>query len=118
MKPKTIQLGYVAMYRYTPTEVLSPDHDEEKVEPDEIVLEKNEYTLIIDYPLDVEFKKVFKVDAKGMTRRELVNVIVESYKNVYANSEEYGVWGHYFGDLMLSDAEVIAENTIRLGVDS
>lgn len=117
-KTKEINLGYIAMCRYTPRTVLSPDYDDKKVDPKEIVLKQNDYTLVIEYPLTNPYKEQILVGKKGMTRRELVNIIVAAYKKVYASGDTYGIWGHYIGDLMLASAEVDCKNIITLGVDS
>ena len=150
MKTKEIELGYVAMYCYTPKTDLNPewqtpghDHyiegDEKKnVDEKEVVLQAGAYTLVIDYPLETPFKKSFVVGVKGMTRRALVNLIVKSYKKVYADEDTavgdpghipgmfnrqrsegpYGIWGHDLGDLMLSCATVKRNGDIELEVDS
>ena len=109
-----------------------------KATPEEIILKKGEYTLVIDYPLSTPFEKEFKVSKKGMTRQEFVDMACESYQLIYAieeasegktgnipgmlnrtsSSGKYGIWGHHIGDLTIHILYVGENNVITLGVDS
>jgi hypothetical protein len=159
MKSKSIDLGYVPMEGYTSKTPLNPEWqfpgheyyekgDELKnVDEKDVVLQRGTYDLVITYPLTTPFHKLFTVDAKGMTRRKLVNLIVKCYKKIYHDEDKavggetdnipgmlnrqtipgmlnrqtsegpYGIWGHCLGDLMLHTARV-DRMTITIGCDS
>ena len=71
--------------------------------PKQVILPAgNKYTLEIDYPLSKSFTVKIDTGEKGMTREDVVELIVNSYKEIYENDEQYGVWGHEFGDLILA----------------
>jgi hypothetical protein len=142
MKPKTIDLGYVAMYDYTSKTDLNPEWIREEggklVDANEVVLSKGNYVLVIHYPLTNAFKTKLVVKS-GMTRRQLVAFIVKMYKKVYADEDKgvghetgyisgmlnraqsngpYGIWGHVLSDLMLHTATVQKSGNITVGCDS
>jgi hypothetical protein len=143
---KTIDLGLVHMSSYTPDSRLGPDYyfdpkdsdynddyakEIRALKPDEEVLPSGKYVLEISYPLTNPFLHEF--ETKGMTRRELVNLIVESYKEIYKSEEDpgyipgmlnraasdgqYGIWGHHMSDLDLHTAYVKGK-TITVSCDS
>lgn len=114
-------------------------------QPNSPALEGNQsYRLIIDYPLRTEHIQKFKTGPGGMTKRELVNLIVKAYKYVYymenrtskvkedkivahgnmgmysrtSTEGKFGIWGHGINDLMLSCAHIDENNDITLGIDS
>lgn len=162
MKTRTINLGYIAMEGYRSGHSLWSKWMREdykhageiaKHPADEIVLPAGEYRLVIDYPLNNEFTHNFTVPrfrrdrcnpnyvvAGGFARRELVNLIVKSYKKIYRQEDRaatevtigkhgplfnrdqsdgpYGIWGHCLGDLILHTAYVNEAGKITLGVDS
>lgn len=94
---------------------------------DEIVIENNIATIIIDYPLNnpVEIE-IQSNTSKGFTRKQLAEKISEEYKRIYKEEDEstkiqttpiderkgiinrnqtdgkYGIWGHDIDDLDLS----------------
>lgn len=94
---------------------------------DEIVIDKSNVTLIIDYPLNNPVEIKIKSDnSKGFTRKELVQKISTEYNRIYKEEEDsaktkttpiderqgvinrnqtdgkYGIWGHDIDDLDLS----------------
>ena len=150
MKTKSIDLGYVPMEGYTPKDPLNPEWQTpghewyekgaelKNVDETEVVLQRGTYGLVITYPLSNPFRKIVDVEAKGMTRRELVNLIVKCYKKIYADEDKavgretenipgmlnrqtsegpYGIWGHCLGDLILHTARV-ERMTITVSCDS
>jgi hypothetical protein len=99
------------------------------VNKDEIVIEEDTITLIIDYPLTNEFR--LKINSKhGFTRRELITEISKAYYKLFEEEEatatiktipvekrttvynrnqtngKYGIWGHDIADLVLADVMV------------
>lgn len=151
-----INLGYIHIASYTPKESLFPgywldekDNDKEDIErnkkeiescpEDEIILEPNKtWNLEIDYPLTNPYKVEVYTYETGMTRREVVNMIVKHYKKIYKEEDKstkikvgraghllnrnqtdgkYGIWGHDIGDLIL---HTLYKNkkTLKVGVDS
>ena len=94
---------------------------------DDIVINNNIVTLIIDYPLDkpVEINIKSKLN-NGFKKRELVEIVSREYNRIYKEEEEstkvktipleereglinrnqtdgkYGIWGHDIDDLDLS----------------
>ena len=94
---------------------------------DEIVIDKSNVTLIIDYPLNNPVEIKIKSDnSNGFTRKELAQKISAEYNRIYKEEEEsaitkttpiderqglinrnqtdgkYGIWGHDIDDLDLS----------------
>lgn len=94
---------------------------------DEIVIENNIVTIIIDYPISKPIEIEIKSNTyKGFTRRQLAERISEEYNRIYREEEEsaktkttpinerkgiinrnqtdgkYGIWGHDIDDLDLS----------------
>jgi len=105
---KTIKLGYVHMFTYSPSQALAPhDGKVRQLDPMEVVLPSNRtFTLEIDYPLETAYTQTIRTGVRGMTRRVLVNKIVKAYEHVYANEDKYGVWGHHMTDLFLHTVNV------------
>jgi hypothetical protein len=111
---KEIDLGYVAMYKYKPTDRLTPlwlekmHEDDGKpqkpVDPNETVLAPGNYDVVLDHPFNTELRQQLPVGAIGMTRRQLVALIVKLYRKASKNPKKYGIWAHCFGDLMLHTA--------------
>jgi hypothetical protein len=118
-----------------------PDYQfEVNLKEGEIILPGNEkYTLVIDYPLSKPFKNKFKTPTEGISRKDLIKIIVNCYhyvydiedrtskimsghiENLYNRNEtegKYGIWGHDIGDLVLHTIWVDKNNVIELGVDS
>ena len=136
MSNRTIHLGRIHMSSWTPKARLAADYvfdpddecyDDEsskairKLKPEQIVLKKGTYTLKIDYPLSNPYTRTVTVREAGMTRRQLVNLIVLAYKAIYDTAEEniaYGIWGHCMADLMLHTAYVTPKGTITVSCDS
>ena len=136
MSNRTIHLGRIHMSSWTPKARLAADYvfdpddecyDDEsskairKLKPEQIVLKKGTYTLTITYPLHNPYTRKVTVREAGMTRRQLINLIVKAYKAVYAKvvtTNPYGIWGHCMDDLMLHTAYVTPKGTITVGCDS
>jgi hypothetical protein len=125
MKKKII-LGDVPIAKWEKGDSLYSDWMKEEKEyikeiaknkPDDIILPSGDYVLQIDYPLGNPFMTRFVVEDGGMTREQLVILVIKSYKKIYKNEDKYGIWGHNIGDLILCSAEVDG-NIITLGVDS
>jgi hypothetical protein len=97
------------------------------IEKDEIVINKGNVTLIIDYPLNNPVEIQIKANnSNGFSRKELAQKISTEYKRIYQEEEEsaktkttpiderqglinrnqtdgkYGIWGHDIDDLDLS----------------
>jgi hypothetical protein len=143
IKTKNIDLGYIALEGYDPSIPLVPTWDDRPakkgLKEDEVILPgKQEFLLQITYPLSIPYSGIIKTPAKGMTRREVVNKIVECYERIYREEDEavgkptpmitgmlnrdtsdgpYGIWGHVLSDLMLHTLNV-AGNKLTVGVDS
>ena len=137
-----IELGYIDIANWELGDPLFPEWDEDHsdLEENEIILAGNqEYTLVIDYPLHTPFKHVFRTHDDGMTREELLKLIVDSYHYVYDMEERsskiksglipgmynrnategiYGIWGHDIDDLVLDSIELDKDNVITLNVSS
>ena len=77
------------------------------------------YTLVIEYPLDDEYKFVIKTGKNGMGTICLLKYIYKFYKEIYKNEEKYGVWGHAISDLVIEQIQVSHKNkSIRIDVGS
>lgn len=111
-------------------QIENPDLDiPNLIDKDEIVIDTNDVTVIIDYPLSNEYR--FKINSKkGLTREALLKHISEHYYNIYKEEEEtasiktipqskrigiynrnetngkYGIWGHDLADLVLAEIVV------------
>ncbi len=90
------------------------------IKPNEVVIEEEELTMVIDYPVSgdvrVELKK-----KEGFTRMFIFKSIYEAYKRIYKEEDKesgdpgidnnlynrrrsggkYGIWGHYLEDLVI-----------------
>jgi hypothetical protein len=116
------------------------------IDPEKMVVETNEVTLVIDYPLNKPANFILKSSQKGFTAKQLVLEISKKYSEIYAEEEKsaktktvpvdkreglinrnetdgkYGVWGHDIGDLDLSSIEVYKTKDgkiqIVLGIES
>lgn len=112
---RTIPLGYISVATKQQVFTHYPAQRE-------IVLPAGTYTLKIDYPLNKVYKHTFDVSKKGISRRELINLICDHYTIIFVenenNDEDYGVWGHIINDLMLHTVFVSSKNHITIGVDS
>ncbi len=95
---------------------------------DEVVIPETRLTIIIDYPLSINYK--FAIASKnGFTRTQLINEISKHYYQLYDEEEKtatiktvplkqrkvynrnqtngkYGIWGHDIGDLVLDEIHV------------
>lgn len=106
-------------------ELEHPDKDlEQLIDKNEVVINNNKVTLIIDYPLTKECR--FELaSSNGFTRAQLVKQISEKYHQIYQEEEtsamtktipadkrttlynrnqtdgKYGIWGHDLADLAL-----------------
>lgn len=107
--------------------------------PNDMVLSPKKYQLNITYPLRTPYEHAFSVSNKGMTRIQLVSLIVKCYRKIYQEEDSavgkktqnipgmlnrdtsngpYGIWGHNIEDLMLCSATISPNGTITVGVDS
>jgi hypothetical protein len=141
MKEKTIELGHISLENYYPTDKLFSDWNGIlPLDGNEVVLEgEKDYVLKIDYPLSVPYIQTGRTPSCGVTRRELIGIIVDAYRAVYAMEDKtsgvpadhmhgmynrnttdgtYGIWGHDIGDLDLHSAYISKGGVITLGVDS
>ena len=93
---------------------------DELVNPDTIVIARDEITITFDYPLEREAKLTF-TNPGGFSRYEFFRCVYKGYKNIYAQEEAvdgdpgmipgmlnrarsdgpYGIWGHVMSDLFL-----------------
>ena len=93
---------------------------ENLINPNEVVIKDEEITMVITYPLSVEFRLTLEKKG-GFTRLDLFKSIYEAYKQIYEEEEKdagdpgtydnlynrkksegkYGIWGHYIGDLVI-----------------
>jgi hypothetical protein len=152
LRQNEIPLGYVALASYKSTKKLFPDwliedakEDKELAEriaqtpPDEVILAGGtSWTLVIDYPLSTPCNIPLRAGDGGMTRRQVVNAVVDAYRKIYREEAKttrtkpgflphsfnrnktdgkHGIWGHVLGDLTLHTL-CIHGNTLRVGVDS
>ncbi len=132
MKDININIGFIQIIDWVKgsDDIYPPWWDEEedskKEDPNEIILEEGNYTIVVNYPIERPYKKKVKVGSDGISRKALVDIAVESYKHVYSfvegdedsmNWNKYGIWGHSIGDLILHTF-YIKDNVISLGIDS
>ena len=145
-----IALGYIAMSNWKEGDKLYSDWMENldfiksfakyAKSEDEIILPGNtNYVLVIDYPLKNPYIKEFKTSKNGMSRKEFVKLVVDSYNDIYDTEERsskikaknidgmmnrittvgtYGIWRHSLDDLILHTLHLKDDNVIELGVDS
>jgi len=95
------------------------------ISKDEVVIPPNKITIIIDYPLSINYE--FELTSSiGFTRAQLITEISKHYHKLYDEEEKtatiktlpleqrkvynrnttngkYGIWGHDIGDLVLDD---------------
>ncbi len=141
-KTTTIDLGYVHMSSYTAGDSLdeyAAEDGRQAPDPKEVVLKEGKYSLVITYPLSNPYNGKFEVGKNGLTRGELVEKVIESYKEIYATEDDdvgaptgnisgmlnrassdgrYGIWGHCMEDLLLHTAYVGKDNVIEVACDS
>jgi len=73
--------GWVWPSKHKKSDVLK---EEVWIEENNIILKPNkEYILIIDYPVKNPFEYKFKTDSEGMSLKEVVNLAVKKYKQMY-----------------------------------
>lgn len=96
------------------------------VDKNEVVINEQKVTVIIDYPLANEYRFTLS-SASGFTREKLVKEISKAYRKIYKEEEatatiktvpqsrrtelynrnqtngKYGIWGHDFADLSLAE---------------
>lgn len=114
-------------------------------EHNRILKPNKKYTLIIDYPVRSPFEYSFTTNEKGMTLREVVDLAVKKYKQMYKEEDKstsikpmtmkeaskgkcsllnrvqtdgkYGIYGHDLSHLTITNVGVKG-NKIYLSVDS
>jgi len=112
------------------------------INKDEIVIDKSEVILIIDYPLESPIEiKLISDNSKGFTKKELIQKISSEYNRIYLEEEEtaviktiplkdrkglinrnktdgkYGIWGHDIDDLDLSGVIISKSNDGNLKLE-
>ena len=90
------------------------------IKPNEVVIDEEELTMVITYPLSVDVRVELKKEG-GFTRMFIFKSIYEAYKQIYEEEDEksgdpgtynnlynrkrstgkYGIWGHYLEDLVI-----------------
>lgn len=60
---------------------------ENTLNPDEIVISDTDITIVYDYPLSKEFKFTYYSES-GFSRKQLIELIVNEYKNIYKEEED------------------------------
>jgi hypothetical protein len=108
----------------------APEKDiDQLINGNEMVIQENKVTIIIDYPLNNPYKYIIS-STDGFTRTQLLKKISELYHSIYSEEEKtstiktippdkrvgiynrnetngkYGIWGHDIGDLDLSSISV------------
>lgn len=118
----------------------SSDESQKKtLDPDEIIVKKQDITIIYTYPLSGEFSFNHHTDCpEGFTREELSVQIMDRYRKIYDEEENedgdpglvpgmlnraqsdgpYGIWGHDIRDLILHTLYLHVDGTYSLGIDS
>ena len=135
---KSIRLGYMSIARGEWESSFDED-DETKLDPNEIIIPKQEITIIYDYPLADEFLFTHHTtNPAGFTREALSKAIMDQYRQIYeeedaedgdpglvpgmynraASHGKYGIWGHVIEDLILHTLHVHADGAYTLGLDS
>ena len=96
------------------------------IDKDKVVINENEITIIIDYPLRNKYSFILE-SKNGFTRKRLLNEISNNYYKIYQEEEssatiktipidkrtkmynrnetngKYGIWGHDIADLVLAN---------------
>ncbi len=86
----------------------NPDTEHHEPEdPDEIVINKQDITIIYDYPLEGRFPFKHHTDnVSGFTRETISEQIMNRYRKIYEeesqNQGKYGIYGHSIDQLQLS----------------
>ena len=90
------------------------------INPDEVVIKDEKITMVITYPLSVEFSVILEKKG-GFTRLDVFKSIYEGYKRIYEEEErvvgdpgtydnlynrkrsegKYGKWGHFLEELVI-----------------
>lgn len=82
-------------------------------------LENKEVEVTISYPLKTKYVFTYK-DKDGIgCVTDLISNIVSKYRFVYSKSEEFGIWGHCIGDLVIEGLNLdLTTNKIILYIGS
>jgi len=64
------------------------------------------YTLLITYPLNSGVEFLIHSGDNGCGLISLLSDIGKAYEKVYASPEQFGIWGHDIGDLVLESISV------------
>lgn len=142
-RSKKIDLGYIHLATWDRRKKLVPswwDDKRKKIpQASEVILPANTlFILKIDYPLTIPYYHEFFVGSDGMTRGEVIQKIVNCYKELYAEEElsssisaspqgtlinrsrtngKYGIWGHVLSDLLLHTL-IIRGERLEISCDS
>ena len=93
---------------------------ENLIKPNEVVIKDEKITMVVSYPLSVEFRAILEKKG-GFTRLDVFKNIYEAYKRIYEEEErdvgdpgtydnlynrkqsegKYGIWGHYLEELVI-----------------
>lgn len=115
------------------------------IDGDKKIIEQEEVTLLIDYPLTNEYRNTF-FSKNGFTRKQLLKIVSEAYHKIYEEEEasakiktipiekkkqlinrnqtdgKYGIWGHDIADLVLSEISIYKNSKgkifLVLGIES
>jgi hypothetical protein len=84
-------------------------------ETNRVVWYGEDLEVTINYPLSKDY--TFRVSGP-LTRQQLAAEVQKHYKKIYKNPEQWGVWGHDIGDLILHTLYVYKDGKAKVGVDS
>ena len=88
-------------------------------QPSKIVLAPNKkYILVINYPLNKEYRAVVSSGRGGMTLKRLLDTIVAHYYKIYKSPRKYEIWGHGITDLAIEAMSISPKGVITLQVGS
>lgn len=88
----------------------------EIINPDEVVIPDQEFSLQLSYPLNGVY--TFHCCLNGpMTRLAVFNIISKWYHHIYESPALFGVWGHVIDDLVIEQC-TYEDSTLTLYVGS
>lgn len=96
---------------------LEGEEDPNNLDPNEIVIEEPNVTIKFNYPFRITRYIKFSNDGSGFTRKQIIDLILNKYKKIYEDRENWQIYGHALGDLLLHSMERHNDHYI-LGIDS
>lgn len=91
------------------------------VDPDEVVIHKNETKVLFGYPFRNPEIITLTSSSDTFTRKELAIKIAKMYQKIYSEESptnmKWGIWGHCLSDLDLAGLELDGDHYI-LSIDS